>query len=434
MESGLNKGRVVFAGFCLWMLFALPWPAAGTCYGGDELVFSVATTLGLIEGEESLKAVELAAAEINRNGGIRMGDRRRGIRVSVADLQDAMPGVSVDHALSVLERTIVQERPAAILVGPFRSEVLLPSMDIIARHRVPMLGTIAMSPASEVKVMKNQAYRYVFRLGLDSRYLVAYLIDAMKFLHARFGFTRVFIMAQDVAWARTTASLMRRLYFDRAGWQVLGMENYPNGCEDYSQGLKRAQEQGVQVILPIFDMPQSGILVKQWNAMKVPALMIGFISPLAGPGAWKTFEKKIGGAINCNFELGSAIASEKVPLSVAFCAAYERVFGKRMEAGHGPAAAYESVYVLADAIERVGSSDPEKVVAGLEKTDRMGVMGRIRFHKGHQVIFGKDPRTEAMACLFQWTDNGQRRIVYPPSVAEREILLPQGLPALVTSP
>lgn len=431
MRLGLRERRIALLGFSFWILVVLLWPGATISRGSEELVISVATTLGLIEGEESLRAVELAAAEINRNGGIRVGDRRLAVRVNAADLRDALPGVSVDHALSILEKMIIEERPAAIVVGPFRSEVLLPSMDIIAKHRVPMLGTIAMSPASEIKMMKNPDYRYVFRMGLNSRYLVAYLIDAMKFLHARFGFTKVFIMAQDVAWARTTASLMRTLYFDRAAWEVMGMENYPNGCEDYSPGLSRAREQGVQVILPIFDMPQSGILVKQWNSMKIPALMMGFISPLAGPGAWKTFDGKISGAINCIFELGSAIASEKVPLSVAFCTAYERAFGRAMEAGHGPAAAYESIYVLAEAIERRGSLDPEKIVVALEETDRMGAMGRIRFHKGHQVIFGKDPGTEAVACLFQWTDDGQRRIVYPPLLAEGEIQMPQGLSALL---
>jgi branched-chain amino acid transport system substrate-binding protein len=394
------------------------------CFAGNEIVLAAATTMGLAEGEESVRAANLAVAEINARGGVRVGDEHRSMRVEAVDLRDALPGVAVRDALSVLENMVKIKKPHAVVVGPFRSEVLLPSMEIMANHRIPLLGTIAMTPASEVKVMRNSRYRYVFRVGLNSRYLVAYLIDVMKLLGDRFGCKRVFVMNQDVAWARTTASLMVKLFFERAGWEVLGIETCASGMDDFSAPLQKARARAAQVVLPIFDMPQSGILVKQWKAMKVPAVMAGFISPLAGPGAWNTFEGKIGGAINCNFELGSAIASTKVPRSMAFYEAYERSCGRPMEAGHGPAPAYESVYILAEAMERANSLEPEEVVRALEETDREGVIGRIKFHKGHQVVFGKNPEAEALACLFQWTDGGKRRIVYPPSIAEGEIELP----------
>ena len=161
--------------------------------------------------------------------------------------------------------------------------------------------------------------------------------------------------------------------------------------------------------------------------MKVPALLAGFISPLAGPGAWKTFDQKVGGAVNCNFELGSAIASQKVPKSVDFYYAYEKKYGKPMEAGHGPAPTYESVYILKEAIERAGSLDPDAITAQIEKTDRMGVMGRIKFDEGHQAIFDMDPSQAAVACVFQWTEQGDRINVFPEALADGKIKLPAGL-------
>jgi branched-chain amino acid transport system substrate-binding protein len=174
-------------------------------------------------------------------------------------------------------------------------------------------------------------------------------------------------------------------------------------------------------------MPQSGILVKQWNGMKVPALLAGFISPLAGPGAWKTFDGKIAGAINCNFELGSAVASSKVPASVAFIEAYEKKYGSPVEAGHGISPSYESVYLLAGAIERAGSLDADAIVAELEKAERRGVMGLIKFDDGHQVVYDMDPDKAAVAAMIQWNDDGSRSIVFPTSIADDEIELPTGL-------
>jgi branched-chain amino acid transport system substrate-binding protein len=423
--------RLLLISLSLFALVVAPW-AIGFSMTNDEIVLGVATSLTLLEGEESLRGVRLAVAEVNRQGGIRVGDLKRKVRVEAADLRDGLPGTSVADALSTLERLIVEKKVTAVLVGPFRSEVLLPAMDIVAKHRTPLLGTIAMSPASEIKVMRNKDYRYVFRVCLNSRYLVAYLIDAMKLLRERFGFSRVYVMNQDVAWARTTVSLLIKLYFEKAGWEVLGVENHPSGSADYSSGLRKAQELRAQVILPIFDMPEAGNLVKQWKQMKTSALVCGFMSSMMGPGAWENSEGKVAGAVSVAFELGNVPAS-RYPPSLAFYRAYERFHGKRIEAGHGPAPAYESVYILADAIERAGSLNPEEVVSALEQTDRKGAMGRIRFHRGHQVIFGKEPEQEALACLFQWTDDGRRKIVYPHSIAEGVISLPAGFSASVLS-
>ena len=225
---------------------------------------------------------------------------------------------------------------------------------------------------------------------------------------------------------RRTIGATIKNYFEPKGWDVVGVEAYPTGASDFSPGLLKAKAKGAQVILPIFDMPQSGILVKQWNSMKIPALLCGFISPLAGPGAWKTFDGNIGGAINVIFELGSSIASPKVPASVAFLKDYEKRWGAPIEAGHSPAPAYEMVYLLAEAIDRAGSLDSDAVVAQLEKSDRQGAMGRIRFSDDPQVVYGFNPAEEALAAVVQWRD-GKRVIVFPPSVAEASIELPEGL-------
>jgi branched-chain amino acid transport system substrate-binding protein len=252
----------------------------------------------------------------------------------------------------------------------------------------------------------------------------------MALINKEFGFNKVYVMHQDVAWARATADLVKNMYFDKTGWEVLGVEAYPTGTSDFSSALMKARNNGAQVIMPIFDMPQSGILVKQWKSMKIPALMAGFISPLAGSDAWKTFDGKIGGAMNSIFELGSAIDSASVPKSVEFYNKYKQTYGKSLQAGHGPAPSYESVYILAEAIERAGSLDPDAIVTEVKKTDRVGVMGRIKYDDGHQAIFGSDPNETAVGCFFQWTEDGKRKIVFPESIAEAKIKLPPGLKSM----
>jgi branched-chain amino acid transport system substrate-binding protein len=81
-------------------------------------------------------------------------------------------------------------------------------------------------------------------------------------------------------------------------------------------------------------------------------------------------------------------------------------------------------YVLKDAIERAGTLKSDAVVTALEKTDMMGVYGRIRFDpKSHQVKPSNDPKEGAVGSIFQW-QAGKRVVVFPKSIAMGHIQLP----------
>ncbi len=57
---------------------------------------------------------------------------------------------------------------------------------------------------------------------------------------------------------------------------------------------------------------------------------------------------------------------------------------------------------FANAIEKAGTLDPDKVVQALQATDMAGAIGRIKFDQSHQTIFGTDPKQAAVGCTFQW--------------------------------
>ncbi len=418
----MKKTMLAVAMLALLQVFMAPV----CCEANDPVLIGLPTAVTALEGKECIKAVELAVEEINAKGGVNVGGAKRPLKVETLDLRDASPGVPVSEALLGMEKMITEKKVHAILVGPFRSESLIAGMDLIAKHKVPFLGTIAMSPKSEEKVRENpEKYKYVFRVCLNAQSLVMYLAQALDFMKTEFGFDRLFVMTQDVLWAKATGTGVAGVVESKMGYKVKGQEVYPTGASDFSAGLIKAKGQDSQIILTVFDMPQSGILLKQWKSMKIPAMVGGFISPMAGPGAWKTFEGKIGGLINTNFELGSAIPVEKYPPATKFFEAYLKKFGQPMEAGHGPAPSYDSVYILAEAIERAGSLDPDKVSEEIRKTDRQGVIGRIKFNDGNQVVYGNDPSQTALGCVSQWTEDGKRVIVYPKSIAEGAIKLPE---------
>jgi branched-chain amino acid transport system substrate-binding protein len=420
MIRRLTLGLSIALAVCLVVVGLLAAPSAAKM--GKPIIIAIPTSLTFMEGREALNTVNMAVSEINAKGGVKVGGVMRPFKVVTIDLRDAAPGVPVASALLALEKIITQHKPNAIIVGPFRSEALIAGMDLIAKYKVPLLGTIAMSPGTEARVAKNPKYKFIFRVCINAVYFVKYLVGFQMFLKKKYGFNRVFLMNQDVDWARKTAGITGKI-LAKLGWKVVGHEVYPTGASNFTAGLLKAKQAKAQVILPVFDMPQSGILLKQWRALRIPALMSGYISPMTGEGSWKRYRGRIAGMINAITEIGE-IPAKKVPASVTFYNNYYKKYKSYIQSGHGPAPAYVSVYLLKDAIEKAGTVDPDKVVAALQKTDTMSVMGRIRFNKTNQVVYGIDPAKTAVGCVFQWNDQGKRIIVYPPAIAEGKVQLP----------
>ena len=140
--------------FVLFLAVTLVWGSwsAPMAQAADEVVLGVTTSLAFLEGKEAMKAVEMAVDEINKAGGVKVGDKQMPFKVVSIDIRDASPGVPVPEALLGMEKLILEQKPNALVVGPFRSEALMAAMDLLAKHKVPLLGTIAMTPATEAKI------------------------------------------------------------------------------------------------------------------------------------------------------------------------------------------------------------------------------------------------------------------------------------------
>jgi branched-chain amino acid transport system substrate-binding protein len=385
------------------------------------IVLGVPTALGTIEGQDSLRAAQLAVSEINAAGGVDLAGAKRKLEIASIDTREAEAGLPVNDALAAMEKLVSEKKPAAIVVGAFRSEVLLSAMDMNAKYKLPYLCTIGMSPEFEKKIAGDyEKYKYNFRLGLSAPYLVGNLGKALDFIHKKLGYDKLYVIHQDVAWAKGTAGGVAKVT-QAAGWTVLGSDAYPTGSRDFSSSLTKAKAGNAQVVVPIFDMPESGVLVKQARSMKVPALFAGFISPAAPGNAWSTFNGESEGLVNFIFEAGPIPL--KTPRSIQFNDAYAKAYGEdaRLKmSGHGPGPSYDAVYVLVQAIQRAGSLDADAIVAQLEKTDMEGAIGKITFNKNHQVVYGEDPKQAAASLAFQWRA-GKRVVVYPESAAESAI-------------
>jgi len=417
------KGKAI-RGFMIFLFAVLLILPAKFASAETPIIIGSPLSTAYLYGWDAERAINLAVAEINASGGVNVGGEKRPFKVEVIDTRDLEPGVPVSEALLAVEKLILDKKADFIIGGPVRSEAALAAMPLLSKYKkVSILTTGVLTPKYHALVAKEyDKYKYCFRIHGEAKNLVGEMFANFTDLKEKYGFNNLFIIAQDVSHARGAAKVMKAVA-EKKGWNVTGVEIYPTGATDFSMGLLKAKKTQSEIINIWMDMPESAILLKQWYEMKIPALPFG--STLAAaeqPGFWEATEGK-GEYTLCNVVNAGNAPSEATPWTMKFYDAYTKMWGVEPE-GLGTSSSYMAVYVLRDAIERAGSLDPEKVVAELEKTDIMGVYGRLRFDpKSHQVIPATDPQKGAVGSILQWQD-GKRVVVYPKSIATGSIQLP----------
>jgi len=395
-----------------------------------SIIIGVPTSIYTPLGKDGLKAVKMAVEEINANGGVTVAKGKRPFKVVVSDTRGGDPGTPVHDALMAYEKLITKEKPHAIVIGAFRAEVLIASMDLVARHKIPQLGTIAQTPKFQAQFKTDPAkYKYLFRVTSDALVPAAYISDTLDKLKADLGLNKIYFIYQDTLWAQALSGVLKK-HCATNGWTETGYDPYAAGASDFSQALSNAKESGTQAIAMVWDVPLGArVFAKQYVAMKVPALLIGFTPPIAAPKAVKTIGPEVEYQLSVEFPVGASLRLKALPKTIGFLDKFEKKYGALPEAAAVNSSAYDSVYILAAAIERAGSLDPDKLVTALEQTDYKGVSGRIRFNKNHIAAFGsKDPEETGVAVVFQWQKDKsgklQRIPVYPDFLAEGKILFP----------
>jgi len=391
--------------------------------GADPILIGAPLPTAFSYGWVAERGIELAVKEINAEGGVSVGGKKRPFKVEVIDTRDLEAQVPVSEALLGVEKLILEEKVDFIVGGPARSEAALAAMDLLSKNKkISILTTGVLTPAYQKKVAAEyDKYKYCFRItshvGVMANEMMALFGDMKK----SYGFNKVYIMVQDVAHARAGGEYMKKLFTEK-GWKVLDMKVYPTGTTDFSVGLNDIKKKGANILFLWMDMPESSILLKQWSNLQLKALPMGFLNAAEQPGYWEASEGKAEYLV-VNLVNGGNAPSNISPWTMKFAKAYEEEYGLEPE-GYGTSSSYMAVYVLKDAIEKAGTLEPDAVIKALENISVDGVYGKIRFDKkSHQVIPSMDPKEGAVTGIIQWQD-GKRVQVFPPKTADGKIKLP----------
>lgn len=402
-----------------------PTPAPAPAPGAPEpILFGMPVSLGLAVATEAVRAAVMAAEEINAAGGVAVGAIKRPIVIKELDSRAMLPGVPTADSLLAYEKLILQTKVHAFSASAERSEVNLAAMDLIAKYKLVHMIPSSKSPAITKKVLDNyNDYKYNFRTTLNSTILADFTGQQFLMIEKQFpGFNSVYFISEDAAWAKGTVVGLKPV-LEKAGWTILGDEYAPLGATDYSMALVKAKNSGAKILGIMFSNPEAGILIDQAATMQVPALIVGMASPIVGPTSWDTYKGRIEYACLSVSEIGN-VPLKTVPESVKFYDSFLKRWGHGVDIDSVPAPSYDSVYLLAKAIEKAGSLDTDAIIKAMEASDYKGAIGRIRFGKDHQTVYGTDPKEAALSALIQWQKPGTRVVVWPADAADGNIQLP----------
>lgn len=428
MERRLKERRMAIIFILVFLILAigtLGWERGYCEEKGAPITIGVPLPLGSPQGQDTERAIILAAEEINAKGGVSVGGTKRPLKVESVDTREHEPGFPSHEALIALEKLITEKKPQ-VLIGGYRSEIVLAYFDLVAKYKIPFLTPIAMTPLFGKRLNEDrEKFKYMFRVGNNVKGFFALLVGYMDFVREKHNIDSVYFVTTDVlAWRGTVKMLTPHL--EKTGWKILAYDKVPLGTSDYTSSLARAKAEKAKMLLVFIETPEGSILFKQAKAMKVPALISGIIGAAIPETAWKAFKGEVEYSVQVIQEIGQQPV-KAWPKSVEFFQNYEKRWGvkiRRKLGDHGPAPAYDAVHILANIIERSGTLDADVIVKALEETDYLGAVGRIRFDKDHNVIYGFNPKETACGTLVQWKSPGVKVPVFPQKLAEGPIELP----------
>ncbi len=376
----------------------------------DPIKIGVIAEAQAIAGASIPQAAQLAADEINAKGGI---DGRQ-IQIVTYDNHSS----SAD-SVRAFQRAVNEDKVNAVITS-YISEVVLALEPWASRLKTPMITPGAASNEITRAVHDNyEKNKYTFHGYLTSAALALSVCDAAKdLLVDGKNMKTAVIMSEDAAWTKPL-DIGYQECLPKIGLKVLDHIRFSPDTTDFTPIFNKIEAAKPDVI--ITGISHVGVQpTVQWKNQQVPIPMFGISSQATN----STFGKDTNNAADGVLYQGvSGPGVAVTPKSVPFAENFKKKFGNYPSyAGY---TSYDEVYMIADAAKRAGSTDSDKLVAAMEKTDWEGTIGRVQFYGKedkftHGIKYGKGLIT---GLILQWQD-GQQVAVWPKEVAKAQLKFP----------
>jgi branched-chain amino acid transport system substrate-binding protein len=306
------------------------------------------------------------------------------------------------------------------VIASYISEVVLALEPWAARLKTVMITPGAASDVITANIAKDYEHqKYTFHGYLMSTALAELTCDAAKDLMVdQYKMKTAVIVSEDAAWT-TPLDAGYEQCLPKAGLKVLDHIRFSPDTTDFTPIFNKIEGQKPDVMITGISHVGTQPTV-QWKSQQVPIPMFGISSQATNSTFWKDTNGATEGVLyQAVSGPGVAVTAKTLP----FVDAFQKKYGNTPSyAGY---TAYDDVYMIAEAVKRAGSTNSDKLVEAMEKTDYTGTIGRVAFRpKGdphvHALRTGKGYIT---GLMLQWQD-GKQVNVWPKELAKAQIRFP----------
>jgi branched-chain amino acid transport system substrate-binding protein len=268
---------------------------------------------------------------------------------------------------------------AVAIVGGFVDETVGAMLPSMVRLKKPYLDTGSSSPEFNKLVKeKYDQYKYYFRLMINDNVMGQDMGKmAAGLMLNEMGMEKVALVAESSAFGQNLSRILQERLAP-AGVQITKVLSFPLQNPDFASILQQVSDTDADALMLVLAFDPGIPLIGQAYEMKLDMPVIGINAEGQSFEYWKGTGGRVMGHVYVDVATGETPIT---PKTRPFYQAYVERFG-----GSPPSrplftafTTYDAVFILKGAIDRAGSTDPDKIVAELEKTDHVGTVGRIKF-------------------------------------------------------
>lgn len=345
----------------------------GSSDGSSEDVIKIGANLELSGavasyGSSIADGIELAVEEINKDGGI------EGKKIEIVKVDNKSDAAEATNAAIKLTS---QDQVTAI-IGAATSGNTVAQAQIANDNKTILLSPSGTSPNVTVSE-DGKLNEFVFRTSFIDPFQGTV---AANFAAEELKVTKAAIFADSASdYAKGLAASFKET-FEAAGGEIVSEEAYVAKDTDFRSTLTRIKAENPEFIFIPGYYEEVGLIVKQAREMGIDVALMG----ADGWDSPKLVELAGADALNNTFITNHYSSEDPDEKIQTFVAAFKEKYEDKSPDAFN-ALGYDSVYLLADAIERAGDLDSTKIKDALAETKDLSlVTGTVTVDKDHNPV------------------------------------------------
>lgn len=304
-------------------------------------------------GKIGQQARDMAVEEINAAGGIKsMGGAQ--IKMVYADSKgDSAEGVTQT------EKLITQDE-VDLITGCYQSGVCMASTEVAERYQIPYFVPVPSDDQITARGMK-----YIFRLAEKTSWRNRDQVAFIKDMAEKTGtdIKTWAIVYESSSWGQGALTALQE-YIPAAGYEIVLEEPFNTGTTDLTPVCLKVKEANPDVVLMVAYVSEAALMTNGFIEQGVkPKAYIATSGGFADP----TYFDLVGDNCEYFFDISTWEPDVNRPYSEETNAKFTEKYGYAMNAE--AVKAYAAMYIIADALERAGTTDPDAICEAMAATN-----------------------------------------------------------------